>query len=67
LGAAIIENQIAVVEDIRSDYGERRMIAFGHVGDRLYVCVYTMRGAVYRIISIRKASTREQRRWPRSR
>ena len=49
-----------VVEiDDRFEYGEQRKIATGEIGGRLFVCVYTLRGDVYRIISLRKANQRE--------
>jgi uncharacterized DUF497 family protein len=45
--------------DARRDYGEPRIIAYGFVRGRLHVCVYTLRGDVHRIISLRKANRRE--------
>jgi len=33
------------------------------IGIRLFVCIYTMRETTYRIISVRKATKEEQRRW----
>jgi hypothetical protein len=45
--------------DVRRDYGEQRMIAYGLIAGRMHVCVYTLRGEVYRIISLRKANRRE--------
>jgi uncharacterized DUF497 family protein len=50
------------VEDTRQDYGETRMICFGHLADRLVVIGYTPRGAVRHIFSMRKANEREQAR-----
>jgi uncharacterized DUF497 family protein len=49
----------AVENDDRLEYGERREIATGEIGGRLFVCVYTLRGDIYRIISLRKANQRE--------
>jgi uncharacterized protein len=49
--------------DDRRDYGEARINAFGLVEGRLFVCTYTMRGKVNRLISVRKASRQEQRTW----
>jgi uncharacterized protein len=46
--------------DDRRDYGERRMIAVGQVGGRVLVCIYTDRGDVRRIISLRDANRRER-------
>ena len=50
------------VEDNRRDYGETRMICFGHLAGRLVVIGYTPRGAVRHIFSMRKANEREQAR-----
>ncbi len=52
-----------VVEDTRSDYGERRFIALGLVGARVHVLVFTPRGETVRIISLRKANRREVARY----
>ena len=49
------------VEDTRRDYGETRMICFGHLAGRLVVG-YTPRGAVRHVFSMRKANEREQAR-----
>lgn len=46
-------------EDTRQEYGERRIIAYGLIEDRVYVCVYTLRGNTRRVISLRKANGRE--------
>ncbi len=46
-------------EDIRYDYGEVRMQALGKIGDRYHVLVYSIRGELIRIISLRKANGRE--------
>jgi uncharacterized DUF497 family protein len=55
--------------DRRKDYGEARFIAVGPVaqlGNRIYVAVFTWRGAVRRIISFRKANDREVRKYRQS-
>ncbi|WP_448191135.1 BrnT family toxin [Azospirillum sp. sgz301742] len=49
--------------DSRHDYGEKRVNVLGRVGDRVYVVTYTQRGDALRIISVRKANRREQRRY----
>ena len=51
------------IADNRFDYGETRQIAFGFINNRLFVCVYADRGGDRRIISLRKANTREVRRY----
>ena len=48
------------VEDRRKEYGETRMISFGHLSGRMVVIGYTQRGAVRHIFSMRKANEREQ-------
>jgi uncharacterized protein len=66
LGAVVLDNCIGEVPDERMDYGEDRINAYGLVRGRLFVCTYTIRGEVYRMISVRLASRRERRRWPPS-
>lgn len=45
--------------DDRVEYGEERIIAQGFIAGRLFVCVYTWRGGIRRIISLRRASRKE--------
>ena len=52
-----------VVEDGRRDYGEPRSIAYGRIGGRLHVMVFTRRGEMVRVISLRKANAREVKRY----
>ena len=49
--------------DLRHDYGEQRFESIGHIGERLYVLIFTPRGDKRRVISLRKANTREIQRW----
>lgn len=51
------------VGDSRFDYGETRQIAFGFINRRLFVCVYTDRDEERRVISLRKANSREVKRY----
>jgi uncharacterized DUF497 family protein len=51
-----------VVRDIRFDYGEPRYVAYGMAEGRIWVCVYADWGETIRVISVRKANDREQRR-----
>lgn len=46
-------------EDRRQDYGEDRFIALGLLGARVHVVVFTNRPDGRRIISARKANSRE--------
>ena len=64
-GAVVLENRIGEIVDDRRAYGEVRINAFGLVASLLFVCTYTMRGATYRLIPVRKASRQEQRTWLR--
>ncbi len=50
-------------EDDRADYGEIRFVTMGVLDDRMVVMVWTLRGEVRRIISMRKANEREQARY----
>ena len=45
--------------DARRDYGELRMIGYAFAGPRLYCVVFADRAGVRRIISLRKANSRE--------
>jgi uncharacterized DUF497 family protein len=47
-------------EDLRKDYGEKRLICFGMLRDRMVVVGYTPRGADRHVFSMRKANDREQ-------
>ena len=51
------------VEDHRKDYGETRLIGLAYIGLRLYCVVFTDRGETRRIISLRKANSREVERY----
>lgn len=48
-----------VATDDRKEYGEVREVAFGLIGSRLHVLVFTMRGNTCHVISLRKANNRE--------
>ena len=47
-------------EDLRNDYGEKRILCFGMLRDRMVVIGYTPRGADRHGFSMRKANDREQ-------
>ncbi len=55
-------DHLCVIDD-RFYYGEVRQVAFGRIGGRLFVCVYVDRGSTRRIISLRKANSREVKRF----
>ena len=50
-------------KDDRKDYGEDRFIGYGFMRDRLVVVAFARRGEVVRIISLRKANSREGKRY----
>ena len=52
-----------VVPDRRRDYGEVRLRAYGRLSGDACVVVFTRRGTVIRIISLRRANARERRRY----
>jgi hypothetical protein len=63
LAEALFAGPILKMTDDRFDYGEVRGIAFGLIGGRMFVCVYVDRGADRRVISLRKANSREVERY----
>lgn len=48
-------------EDTRQDYGEMRYITLGTIEGSIYTVVYTIRGAIYRLISARGAHRNERK------
>ena len=58
----VFEGPTVEIEDTRKDYGERRIICYGRLEDRLVVVGYTPRGADRHVFSMRKANDREQTR-----
>ena len=61
--ALIFENAVVEAEDRRSDYGEIRVRALGHVDDNYYLVVYTWRGDNRRIISAWKVGEDGKKRY----
>ncbi len=57
---AMFDGKVLAWEDLRRDYGERRMRAVGQGAGGLLHCVYTDRDEVRRIISLRAANRRER-------
>jgi uncharacterized DUF497 family protein len=51
------------VLDVRFEYAEERIVSYGLVQGRIWVCVFTGRNHAIRIISVRKANDRESRRY----
>lgn len=50
-----------IFEDRRRPYGEARFVAHGVIGGRLHAVVFTPRDDLLRIVSLRKANSREIR------
>lgn len=51
------------VPDLRHDYGEQRLRAYGLVGDMTCTVVFTRRGSAFRIISLRRSNRQERARY----
>jgi uncharacterized DUF497 family protein len=49
--------------DTRRAYAETRYQAIGYLTGRLHLMVFTKRGAVIRVIGLRKANAREQKKY----
>lgn len=49
--------------DERKDYGEVRWVAIGFIGDRLHVVCFKETDAGIRVISLRKANSKEAKRY----
>ena len=56
----LLQGFLVQQEDVRSDYGETRIIAIGEIAGVEFTCVYTLRGESYRVISLRRASRKER-------
>lgn len=52
--------------DLRRLYGEPRSAGIGYIGLRLHLVVFTDRGDMRRIISLRKANAREVARYAKA-
>lgn len=56
-------SEVWCAPDNRRDYGELREIGYAHVKGHLYCVVFTQRGKSFRVISLRKANSREVKRY----
>ena len=56
---AFFDPNRVVKQDRRRDYGEDRFHLLGMIERRVFLVAYTVRGAIIRIISARKANRRE--------
>jgi uncharacterized DUF497 family protein len=59
-------DRVRVLEDDRKDYGEIRLQLWGLIGGRLHIAVVTPRGEDLRVISLRKANTKEVKRYEKN-
>jgi uncharacterized DUF497 family protein len=57
--ARVFDGDVLDIEDSRKDYGECRIVTFGHLNGRMITITWTQRGDKRRIISMRKANERE--------
>ena len=60
---AIFDAPHLTISDQRQDYGEDRFVTIGHLDGRMVVFAWTWRGRAIRVISMRKANDREQKRY----
>lgn len=56
------KNRLTVIDN-RFDYGEVRYVTLARIEQRVYVIAYTIRGSIIRLISARKANSREVKRY----
>ena len=61
----IFADAAVTFEDARCHYGEHRYVTFGFLDDRLTVVIWTARGESRRIISMRIANERENKKYNR--
>ncbi len=54
-------DRAVIIPDTRRDYGEPREVAMACLNGRLMIVAYTVRGDRLRVISFRKANSRERR------
>jgi len=54
-------DKASITTDNRKSYDETRYIAAAELKDRLHITCFTLRGSIFRVISLRRANQREQR------
>ena len=59
----VIENAVTTFEDSRFDYEETRLVTYGLLDGRLVAVVWVEIESGMRVISMRKANDREQKRY----
>jgi len=50
-----------IMKDQRTGYGENRYVAVANLAGRLHITCFTLRGEIFRVISLRRANKREHR------
>ena len=55
-----------IQEDTRKAYGERRFQVLGFIGERLHAVVFTPREGKVHVISLRKANSREVKKYAKT-
>lgn len=63
LAAKIDWSAVWCAPDDRQDYGELREIGYAPIDGHLYCVLFTQRGEAFRVISIRRANSREVKRY----
>jgi uncharacterized protein len=63
LAASMDMETAVVVADTRRSYGEPRFNAYGLIDGRMFAMTFTIRATDVRVISLRKANRREQKRY----
>lgn len=61
--ARVFEGPVFEFEDERFEYPERRFVTYGSLDDRLVAVIWTETATGRRVISMRKANDKEQRRY----
>ena len=61
--ALVLAAKNITFEDVRNNYGEERYITIGLIEKRMVYIAWTPRDGAYRIISMRKANEREQKKY----
>jgi uncharacterized DUF497 family protein len=56
------ENRLTLIDN-RRDYGETRYVSLAKISSRVYVVTFTLRSDSIRLISARKANSREVNRY----
>lgn len=61
--AIVFDGPVFEFEDLRFDYGEKRMVTVGYLLGRMVMIIWTDRGNARHIISMRKTNDKEQKKY----